>query len=118
MIVSAFAAGPTRVDLPSSLSQSYSSFIAACKRGDEERFKSFLRPGAVEMSLKPRTEHYEYGRDLNLPFLRDHFSDQSLGSSQLSASVYSIRTATTYISFVKTAAEGWKIFRYGDKPVE
>jgi len=77
-----------------------------------------MLPDVVAISIKPRTEHQEYGGDLNLPFAKERFSEQIMGMSRLSASTYSIRTATSYISFVETASDGWKIFRYGDKPIQ
>jgi hypothetical protein len=114
----ALAGEPSKIELPVSLSHFYVRFVTAGRSGDPARIKSFLLPGAVEINLTPRTGNQEYGTEINVPFMKDRFSDQIVLSRKDSNSAYLIRTGTSYISCVETASDGWKIFLYGDKPIQ
>jgi hypothetical protein len=107
------------VILPGELLDTYGRFVTATKEPTPEVFNEFCLPNSVEITVDPRPEKGRfYGRDLNLPFLKNEFASRILVLRNEDGKAFLIRTATSYIRFVDTAATGWKIYDYGDKPIE
>jgi hypothetical protein len=107
------------VQLPDDLYDAYSAFVAAVETADEEAIEKHCVPYSVAFTTDARPEATrEYGTDINIPFLRRGFHKYILNLAQDSEDTYLIRTGSSYMRFVRTKAEGWKLYRYGDKPIQ
>ena len=103
---------------PPGLLSTYTRFVKAARAGDSKVINSLVLSGASEVTNTPRSKNREYGTDINLPFLQNGFSPEIVGGGTQAPSEFSLRTATTAISFVKVESAGWRIYRYHDKPIE
>ncbi len=102
--------------VPGKLKETYTAFTAAARRG---KVTGFTLPGAITVSTTVRPEKdRDYGRDMNLPFLKNQFSAAVLYARRDSADCLLLRTATTALWFVETKSGEWRIYRYLDKPIE
>ena len=68
-------------------------------------------------STRPKASR-EYGQDMNLPFLKRGFHKYILNLRKESDESYLIRTGSSYLFFVRISGGDWKLYRYGDKPIE
>lgn len=101
------------------LRASYSSFVETLKKGDESLIQAACLPYCIDVTTSPRAEKSrEYGRDLNLPFLRSGFAPQVLAAAKHGDDCLMLRTKTTSIGFVQVKSGAWKIYRWVDKPIE
>jgi hypothetical protein len=77
-------------------------------------------PGSIVVSTKPRPAvTAEYGRDINLPFLRaGKFSPEILDVRKDAEDVIVLRTGSSGVYFVETKHKGWMVYAYGDVPIE
>ncbi len=77
------------------------------------------RSASPDCTIAPRVEKVrEYGPDINIPFLTKGFHKYILNLRKDSEDTYLIRTGSSYTWFVRTKSEGWKLYRYGDKPIK
>jgi hypothetical protein len=105
--------------LPDPLFAAYKRLIRALERGDQAEIDKHCLPHAVSYTSTPRpTKTREYGTDVNLPFLKQGFDKYVRALRKDSPDTYLIRTGSTYMYFVKASRIGWKLYRYGDKPIE
>jgi hypothetical protein len=104
---------------PPGLIKAYAGFVKATKDPTEEALSAHLLPGAVEITTKERPNlDRQYGQDINLPYLKTGFKAQILVIQKLNDGCYVIATGTSALWFVETKTQGWKIYRYRDKPFE
>jgi hypothetical protein len=103
--------------VPDGLRKAYTAFARQTKEGAVE---SYLLPhAAVAITRQARPEkEREYGRDMNLPFLRNGFSSDVRSLRKDPDDCYLVRTGTSAIWFVQTKSGAWKIYSYLDKPIE
>ena len=113
-----FAGYDKKEPVPEGLRKAYTAFAGQAKKG--ERVDSYLLPhSAVSITDKARPEkHSEYGRDINIPFLKERFAPAVFSVRKDPDDCYLIRTATTAIWYVETKSGAWKIYSYLDKPIE
>lgn len=104
--------------VPDGLKAAYAGFARAAQDGGRG-IEAFLLPRAVEVTRGRRpAATQEYGRDLNLPFLRARFSAAVRGVYKEGDDCYPVRTDTSLVRFVQTKGGAWKVYRYGDKPID
>ena len=102
--------------VPDGLRTAYVGFARAAKTGSVQ---TFCLPHAVTMTREARPEkNQEYGQEINVPFLREHFSPLVRTVRADPDNCYLIRTDTTALWFVQTKLGAWKVYRYLDKPIE
>ncbi len=107
------------VVLPDSLLRAYAKFAAATQSKTEIDLSGFILPHSVPITTTPRQKkQLEYGIGMNIPFLKTRFQKQILNLAKYSKDCYLIRTGSSYMRYVKTASNQWKIYHYGDKPIE
>jgi hypothetical protein len=107
------------VTLPDDLYTVYAQLVAAVETGDQGAIQQYCLPQAVTFTTGARPEaSREYGQDMNLPFLKRGFHKYILNLRKDSDDSYLIRTGSSYLFFVRTKRGGWKLYRYGDKPIE
>ena len=107
------------VELPNSLLRAYWQFTEATEDATKDKLKGFTLPYAVSFTTVARGEaNNEYGVDMNLPFLKTAFHKQIMNLRMESEYCFLLRTGTSYIRYIKTASGDWKIYNYGDKPIE
>ncbi len=107
------------VQLRDDLYDAYAAFVKAIRTADEGAIQRHCLPHSVTFTTGSRPEKTrEYGQDINIPFLKKGFHKYILNLRQDSEDTYLIRTGSSYMWFVKTTSEGWKLYRYGDKPIE
>ena len=106
-------------DVPADLKWTYTRFVKAAKayKKTVERMEAFCLPHAVDVSAGHQPNRPETARDMNLPFLYEHFSPKGFRVIQVEGDVYVIRTSSSGISFVRTKTGGWRIYRYVDAPL-
>ncbi len=108
-----------KVQLPDDLYDVYAAFIKAVKTADFGDIQKQCLPHSVSFTKDARPEKMrEYGPDINIPFLKKGFHKYILYLRKDSKDTYLIRTVSTYMWFVRTKSQGWKLYRYGDKPIE
>lgn len=108
-----------KVQLPDDLYDVYAAFIRAVKTADLGDIQKQCLPHSVTFTTVARSEKMrEYGPDINIPFLKKGFHKYILNLRKDSQDTYLIRTVSTYMWFVRTKSEGWKLYRYGDKPIQ
>lgn len=106
-----------KVQLPEDLYKTYEELVQVMT-GKQVRIKEFCLPHAITITTALRPEKSrEYG-PMNLPFLKNGFHKYILNLRKDSDDTYLIRTGSSYMWFVKTKSEGWKLYRYGDKPIQ
>lgn len=106
-------------ELPGGLLDAYGRFAGAAANPTQQSIREFCLDGSVTITTEPRPRAtIEHGQDLNLAFLKGQFDAQIIDARQLTADIYQIRTATSYLRFVKTASSGWKLYAYGDKRID
>ncbi len=103
--------------VPDGLRKAYTAFANQTRDGSVE---SFLLPHApIAITREPRPEKdREYGRDINVPFLRNGFSATVLNVRKDPDDCYLIRTGSSAIWRVETKSGVWRIYSYFDKPIE
>ena len=108
-----------KTPVPDDLYRAYETLAEAMKRADQDRIEALSLPGSIRISTgrRPGTS-IEYGTDLNLPFLRERFMPQILVVRKERDDVYLLRTGTSYLRFVATRAGAWRLYHYGDKPIQ
>ena len=107
------------VQLPDSLVRAYAQFTETTADATEEQLKAFTLPHSVDITTASRVqEQVEYGTAMNLPFLKTRFQPRILNLRKESEHCYLIRTGSSYIRYVETASNEWKIYNFGDKPIE
>ena len=113
-----FAGYDKKEPVPEGLRKAYTAFAGQAKKG--ERVDSYLLPhAAVSITDKARPEKDgEYGRDINIPFLKERFAPAVFSVRKDPDDCYLVRTATTAIWFVETKSGVWKIYSYLDKPIQ
>ncbi len=104
--------------VPEGLRTVFVAFAKQAARGED--VTSFLLPhSAVTITRDERSEkNRDYGRDINLPFLKSHFSAAVFSIRKDPDDCYLVRTGTTAIWFVETKSGAWKIYSYLDKPIQ
>ncbi len=107
-----------QVTIPASLLKAYTQFVAVARKPTEERLRGLCLPDSVEITTAARKQNQEYGRSLNLPFLREGFTPGILNAAKPDENVIVLRTGTSYLRYIKTSAGDWKLYGYGDKPIE
>ena len=107
------------VQLPDDLYDAYAAFIGAIETADFGEIQKHCLPHSVSFTTAARSQKMrEYGPDINIPFLKKGFHKYILNLRKDSEDTYLIRTGSSYTWFVRTKSEGWKLYRYGDKPIE
>ena len=107
------------VQLPNDLYDAYAAFTKTIETGDQGDIQKHCLPHSVTFTTAARSEKTrEYGPDINLPFLKKGFHKYILNLRKDSEDTYLIRTGSSYMWWVRTKSEGWKLYRYGDKPIE
>ena len=108
-------------DIPTvDIQATYDKLLVAMRSGNEYEIKKMILRDSVGVTRTPRAPgKEEMGRDINLPFVNSKFADQVVSSRVYdNGSVFFIRTKSSYLYFVETKNAGWKLFRYGDKPIK
>lgn len=105
--------------LPKDLYDTYADLVKAIETGDQASIQRYCLPHSVTFTTKTRPEKSrEYGQDMNLPFLKKGFYKDILNLRKDSQDTYLIRTGTSHLFFVRTKTMGWRLYRYGDSPIE
>lgn len=105
--------------IPVDLYRAYEELVAALARGDASAIEQLCLPRSVLITREERpTKERIFGEDINLPFARAGFHRYVLAVQRYATDTYHLRTASSYMYFVKTSTGGWKLYRYGDKPIE
>lgn len=105
--------------LPKDLYDTYAELVKAIETADQADIQGYCLPHSVTFTTGVRPEKSrEYGADMNIPFLKKGFRKDILNLRKDSEDTYLIRTGTSYLFFVRTKTTGWKLYRYGDKPIE
>lgn len=113
-----FGASPVE-SFPESLIDAYARFMEAVRTGDQEAIEVHCLPQSITFTSVPRPEaSRRLGQDMNLPFLKQGFSGLIWSIRKEAEDRYMIRTGTSCLYFVNTPASGWRMYRYGDKPIE
>ncbi|MBA4064484.1 MAG: hypothetical protein C0501_12370 [Isosphaera sp.] len=100
---------------PTGLVTTYAAFVAAVRTGDVAKF---CLPHAVEVSGKPDPARGDYGSGMNLPWMKQLFREKVVSCRRDGDDGFLIRTSSSYLHWVQTRSGEWRIYRYGDKPVE
>lgn len=104
--------------IPKSLFNTYIKFVNALYAGDVDEIKKyFLLPKHIEIESFEKSEDIDYGRNINLPFIRDRFDKRIWRIMKKGESIFLIRTGTTALTFVETKKMGWLLIEYFDKPI-
>ncbi len=104
---------------PPALLAAYEGLVLALERGDPGEINKHCLPQAVSLSTAPRpAKTREYGTDVNLPFIKQGFDRHVRSLRRDALDVYLVRTGSSYLFFVEGKQSGWKLYRYGDKPIE
>ncbi len=105
--------------LPDSLYKAYADLVKAIQTGEQGNIERHCLPFSVTFTTKDRPPaSREYGQDINMPFLKDGFHKYIFSFEERPDDTYLIHTGSTYMFFVETKTAGWKLYRYGDKPIE
>lgn len=108
-----------KTELPDDLYETYAALAKVLKTADRGDIERFCLPGSIRYTTESRKGQYqEYGHDMNLHFLKSGFHADILNLMKLSEDAFLIRTGTSYLRFVRTKTSGWKLYDYGDKPIE
>ena len=99
---------------PEELRLTFTKFAESVKGGGQAKFCL----NSVEVSDQEDPKRGEYGTGINIPWMRKNFSAEVMGCRKDSDDTYLIRTGTTYTFWVRTRSEGWKLYKYGDKPIQ
>lgn len=107
------------VSLPVELYQAYADLVAAFQGGKKEEIEKLCLPGKIRITTTPRPkDKADYGKDINLPFLKDRFHKYILNLRKDSDTAWLIRTGSTAFWFARTEDGHWKLAEYLDKPIE
>ncbi len=105
--------------VPAELRATFDRLLAAMLAEDLAGITREALPHAVTVTTTPRGE---YGTDLSLPFVKSASFDRTLRVSHRNgACCMLLRTGSSYFHFVEIPEGGartWKLYRYGDKPIE
>ena len=105
--------------LPPDLHARYEQLVRAFRSGNVDDIQTICLPNAITITTHVRWgDNSEYGIDINIPFARDRFASEILDVSIEPDGAYLLRTSSSYLFFVETKQHGWKLYRYGDKPIE
>jgi hypothetical protein len=104
--------------IPDALLKVYSDFVKAAKQPHSD-FLNIMLPHSVSITYEERPAKTRgYGQDLNLPFLQKQFQPKIWVVRKDSADCYLLRTGSSALWFVETKSQGWRLYRYLDKPIE
>ncbi len=116
----------TKTKIPEKLLDTYYDFIKLIlsdnfKRlvwnNKKEAYEYFLHPDIVEIDATKRKDYQNMGNEMNLYFIESGFSPKIMEVREVNKSVYQIRTGSSSLWFVETKKNGWKLFKYRDKPI-
>ena len=103
--------------IPAALVRRYGEFAEGARDPGGD-FLSSLLPASIGISTRERPAATRYhGSDLNLPFLRKEFEPHVWVVLKNGADCYLLRTTTSTLWFVETKSQGWRLYRYLDKPM-
>jgi hypothetical protein len=106
------------VKIPEALAKVYAEFVKLAQQPHSD-FLNILLPHSVSITNEERpAATRSFGQDLNLPFLQNQFQPRIWLIRQDSPDCYLIRTASSALWFVETKSQGWRLYRYLDKPIE
>jgi hypothetical protein len=117
------------VKVPAELLIAYARFVRAAKDPKREILAGLCLPQTVPITTEERPpKKREYGRDINIPFLRHVFPPGNIargieaaqihGVQKYTEDSYLIQTGYSVLYFSKTKSGDWKLYRYFDEPVE
>ena len=107
---------PDRDDYPpEKLRLTYAAFVASVETGGQA---AFCLPHGVEVNPQADPKREEYGTGINIPWMKTHFSPHVWSCRKDPNDTFLIRTGSSYLFWVQTRAGEWKLYRYGDKPIE
>jgi hypothetical protein len=112
--------------IPTTLLIDYARFVRAARNPNSEVLTRLCLPQAVAITTEERPpKRREYGRDINVPFLRHVFRDdnglrlaQIQGGEPFNDDCWRIGTGYSILWYVKTKSQGWKLYKYADEPIE
>ena len=108
---------PSDPKIPEELQKVFDGLIRAFEAANDQQIYSFALEGAVTVTAQERKENPEYGTYINLPFLKKGFDKKIFRAIEGTDGTYLIRTGSSYLRFV-FYRNAWKLYRYGDKPIE
>ena len=88
--------------------------LASVQTGGQKKFCL----GSVEVSDQGDPKRGEFGTGINIPWMKKHFRAEVFGCRKHPDDTFLLRTATSYLFWVQTRSGEWKLFKYGDKPIE
>ena len=104
--------------IPDALVQKYGEFVKSARQPQSD-FLNIMLPHSISISYQERpAATREYGGDLNLPFLQNGFDAQVQSVRKDGADCYLLRTTSSALWFVETKSQGWRLYRYLDKPIK
>ena len=107
------------VEIPGELYRTYERLVKAFRKGDQKAIKNICLPRAVKINTGMRpVDRKDIGSDINMIFARDSFVSTIHGISKGDHGVFSLRTGSSYLSFVETKHSGWRLFYYFDKSID
>ena len=107
------------VVIPEPLLQVYTELAGAIVSADWAKVQTLSLPHSVNFTKEKREDKSrEYGQEMNEGFMKDGFSPLILSVRKDSDDAYLIRTGTSYLFFVHTKSGAWKLYHYGDKPIQ
>jgi len=104
--------------IPADLYEAYAGLVSAIETGEQGNIQKYCLPHCVTFTTEERPEMREYGQDMNIPFLKKGFISAIETVRKDSNDVWLLRTGSSYLFFVRTKSMGWKLYKYGDKPIE
>jgi hypothetical protein len=99
---------------PEKLRLTYAAFVASIPGGGQAKFCL----GSVEVRDAVDPKRGEFGSGINIPWMQKNFSANVLVTRQDPDDTFLIRTGTSYLYWVQTRSGEWKLFKYGDKPIQ
>jgi len=103
---------------PDALYVAHARFTQAMKAGDADAIRACCLPAAVRIDAQMRKKHVEYGSAINIAFAKTRFTPEILSLRDEGAGCVLVRTGTSYLRYVLTAKHGWRLYNYGDKPIQ
>ena len=105
-------------DLPKELRETYDALVKSFESGKKEAIEPFILRYAIVITTGHRPKKREEYGPMNTPFLKSHFLKDIQAFRKEKDGTYLVRTGTSYLRFVETKNYGWKLYDYGDKPIE
>ncbi|MHC4956310.1 MAG: hypothetical protein ACYTGZ_20910 [Planctomycetota bacterium] len=103
---------------PDGLYVAHARFAKAMKAGKADAIRACCLPAAIRVNEQLRKKHVEYGPAINIPFAKTRFTPEILGLRDEGSECVLVRTGTSYLRYVKTAKQVWRLYDYGDKPIK